>query len=135
MYTKWLPKRSQNYPIHPLGAAKRPPNGILLSLVFFRQSFYTNCIYFVYISYVFLYTLLNLLILPLAWANPGFSPFRFDIVEQLSDFKLSPGCFGTDIIQKCTKWSQIGVHRLKIWQIFAKFQCVSFSIRKNVEKW
>ena len=28
------------------------------------------------------------------------------------DFSLSGGCFGTDIIQKCTKWSQIGVHGL-----------------------
>jgi hypothetical protein len=54
---------------------------------------------------------------------------------QISDFNLSGGCFGTDIIQKCTKWSQVGVHGLKIWPIFAKFQCASFSIRKNVEKW
>ena len=42
--------------------------------------------------------------------------------------------FGTDITQKCAKWSQIGVHGLKMWQIFAKFQCASFSIRTNVEK-
>ena len=51
------------------------------------------------------------------------------------DFSLSPGCFGTDIIQNCTKWSNIGVHGLKIWPIFAKFQCASFLIRKNVKKW
>ena len=31
-----------------------------------------------------------------------------------ADFNLSVGCSGTDIIQKCTKWSQIGVHGLKI---------------------
>jgi hypothetical protein len=34
--------------------------------------------------------------------------------KHISDFNLSVGCFGTDIIQKCTKWSQIGVHGLKI---------------------
>ena len=45
-----------------------------------------------------------------------------------TDFSLSVGCFSTDIIQKYTKWSQIGVHALKIGQIFAKFQCTSFSI-------
>ena len=52
--------------------------------------------------------------------------------KQLSyaDFSLSPGCFGTNIIQKCTKWFQMGVHGLKIGQISAQFQCVSFCIRK-----
>ena len=43
MYTidiKCLFKRSQNYSIHPLGAAKRPPKGILLSSASFRQPFY-----------------------------------------------------------------------------------------------
>ena len=45
-----------------------------------------------------------------------------------SDFHLSGGCFGTDIIQKCTKRFQIGVHGLTIWPIFAKFQCASFLI-------
>ena len=54
---------------------------------------------------------------------------------QRTDFNLSVGCFGTDIIQKCTKWSQIGVHGLKIWPIFAKFQCASFLNRKNLQKW
>ena len=43
----------------------------------------------------------------------------------ISDFNLSGGCFGNDIIQKCTKWSQIGVHGLIIGQVFAKFQCAS----------
>ena len=43
-----------------------------------------------------------------------------------ADFSLSGGCFGTDIIQKYTKWFQIGVHRLKIGQIFAKCQCIFF---------
>ena len=50
------------------------------------------------------------------------------------DFSLSAGCFGTDIIQKCTKWSQIGAHGLKIGQIFAKCQCASFLIR-NIWKY
>ena len=44
------------------------------------------------------------------------------------DFSLSPGCFGTDIIQKCTKWCQMGVHGLKLGQIFAKFRCESFLV-------
>ena len=34
IHTKWLPKKSQNYPKHLLGAAKRPPKGILQSLAF-----------------------------------------------------------------------------------------------------
>ena len=51
-----------------------------------------------------------------------------------ADFSLSVGCFGTDIIQKCTKWYQIGVYGLNIGQIFAKFQCASFLIRKMLKK-
>ena len=47
-----------------------------------------------------------------------------------TDFSLSGGCFGTDI-QKCTKWSQIGVHGLKVGQIFAKFQCAFFWFEKG----
>ena len=35
-------------------------------------------------------------------------------INKIADFNLSVGCSGTDIIQKCTKWSQIGVHGLKI---------------------
>ena len=31
-----------------------------------------------------------------------------------TDFSLSGACFGTDITPKCTKWSQIGVHGVKI---------------------
>ena len=58
-----------------------------------------------------------------------------DTISHFTDFHLSPGCFGTDIIQKCTKWSQIGVHGLKSGQIFAKFQCASFLTWRNVEKW
>ena len=54
--------------------------------------------------------------------------FKNNNITYLSDFSLSGDCFGTDIIQKCTKWFQIGVHGLKIGQIFAKFQCVSFLI-------
>ena len=38
--------------------------------------------------------------------------FRYNILN--TDFNLSPGCFGTDIIQQCTKWSNIGVHGLNI---------------------
>ena len=56
-----------------------------------------------------------------------------DVEIPLSDFNISGGCFGTDIIPKCTKWSQIGVHGLIIGQIFAKFKCASFLIRKNVD--
>ena len=46
------------------------------------------------------------------------------------DFNFSVGCFGTDIIQKCTKWSQIGVHGLKIGQIFANFNARLFWFEK-----
>ena len=31
-----------------------------------------------------------------------------------ADFNSSGGCFGTDIIQNCTKWSNIRVHGLKL---------------------
>ena len=51
-----------------------------------------------------------------------------------TDFSLSPGCFGTNIIQNCTKWSNIGVHGLKIGPIEAEFQGASFLIQKNAEK-
>ena len=51
-----------------------------------------------------------------------------------SDFNLSGGCFGTEIIKKCTKWSNIGVHGLRLGPIEAEFQGASFSIRKNAEK-
>ena len=37
----------------------------------------------------------------------------------LTDFNLSAGCYGTDVIRKCTKWFKIGAHGLKIGQIFA----------------
>ena len=53
---------------------------------------------------------------------------------QFSDFSLSPGCFGTEIIKNCTKWSNIGVHRLRLGPIEAEFQGASFLIRKNAEK-
>ena len=46
--------------------------------------------------------------------------------RQLPGFNLSGGCFGTDIIQNCTKLSNIGVNRLISGPIFAKFHCVSF---------
>ena len=40
IYIKWLPERSQTYPNHPCGAAKRPHKGSLLSLVILRSIFY-----------------------------------------------------------------------------------------------
>ena len=40
-------------------------------------------------------------------------------------------CYGTNIVQKCTKWSQMRVHRLISGQIFAKFQCVSVFSRRG----
>ena len=57
------------------------------------------------------------------------SNFTYD-----SDFNLSGGCFGTEIIQNCTKWSNIGVHGLSFGPIEAEFQGVSFLIQKNAEK-
>ena len=51
------------------------------------------------------------------------------------DFISSEGCFGTDIIQKCTKWFQIGVHGLIFWPIIAKCQCARFFMRKKVKQW
>ena len=57
---------------------------------------------------------------------------RMDIL--FTDFNLSPGCFGTEIIKNCTKWSNIGVHGLRLGPIEAEFQGASFLIRKNAEK-
>ena len=51
-----------------------------------------------------------------------------------ADFSLSPGGFGTDIIQKCTKWCQIGVHGLNIFKFFATFHCVSCLVRFFLKK-
>ena len=51
-----------------------------------------------------------------------------------SDFNLSGGCFGTEIIQNCTKWSNIEVHGLRLGPIEAEFQGASSSIQKNAEK-
>ena len=56
------------------------------------------------------------------------------LITHNSDFNLSGGCFGTDIIQKWTKWFQIGVHGLIVGPIFAKFQCASFSHGKTSNK-
>ena len=47
-----------------------------------------------------------------------------------SDFSLSPGCFGTEIIKNCTKWSNIGVHGLSFGPIEAEFQGASFLFEK-----
>ena len=52
----------------------------------------------------------------------------------LSDFNLSGGCFGTEIIQNCMKWSNIGVHGLRLGPIEAEFQGASFLIQQNAEK-
>ena len=51
-----------------------------------------------------------------------------------ADFNLSPGCFGTEIIKNCTKWSNIGLHGLRLGPIEAEFQGAFFLIRKNAEK-
>ena len=50
------------------------------------------------------------------------------------DFNFSGGCFGTDIIQNCTKLSNIGVHPLSFGPIVAKFHCVSCLIRNKIRK-
>ena len=51
IYIKLLPNRNQNYPIHPLGAASRPPKGILLSLASFgSQINQVSCIFPRYIE-------------------------------------------------------------------------------------
>ena len=47
-----------------------------------------------------------------------------------TDFNLSGGCFGTDVIQNHTKWSNIGDHGLIFGPIFAKFQCAFFNSKK-----
>ena len=51
-----------------------------------------------------------------------------------ADFNLSGGCFGTEFINNCTKWSNIGVHGLSIGPIEAEFQGASFLIQKNAEE-
>ena len=56
-------------------------------------------------------------------------------VLHCADFNLGRGCFGTDIIRNCTKLSNIKIHELIFGPIFAKFDCASFSIQKNGEKW
>ena len=52
----------------------------------------------------------------------------------LTDFNLSGGCFGTEIIKNCTKWSNIAVHGLSFGPIEAEFQGASFLIQKNTER-
>ena len=51
----------------------------------------------------------------------------------LTGFSLSGGCFGIDVIQNCTKWSNMGVHGLSYGPFGAKLRCASFLIRKNQE--
>ena len=52
-----------------------------------------------------------------------------------SGFSLSGCCFGTGIIQNCTKWSNMGVHGLSYEPFVAKLRCTSFLLRKNQEQW
>ena len=79
-------------------------------------------IFFQYVCYLFAICLVLYFFLLLyfwyVWSN-------------IADFSLSGVCFGTDIIQKYTKWFQIGVHGLKIGQIFSKLQCALFLIWKR----
>ena len=49
-------------------------------------------------------------------------------------FSLSGGCFGTDIIQSCTKWSNMGVRGLSYGPFVATLRCASFLIRTNEEQ-
>ena len=49
----------------------------------------------------------------------------------IADFNLSGGCFGTEIIPKCTKWSNIKIHGLFFGPILAKFQCAFFNSKKR----
>ena len=61
--------------------------------------------------------------MPVKSSNP------FQSTSQLinpTDFNLSGGCFGTDIIQNCTKWSNMGVHGLSLGPFVAKLRCASF---------
>ena len=53
--------------------------------------------------------------------NKDIKAFAYNV----ADFHLSPGCFCTDI-PKRTKWFQMGVHGLKIGQIFTKCQGACF---------
>ena len=56
------------------------------------------------------------------------------VINRYTDFNGSGGCFGTEIIKICPKWSNIGVHGLSIGPIEAEFQGASFLIQKNAEK-
>ena len=55
-------------------------------------------------------------------------------VLNVPDFNLSGGCFGTDIIKKCKKWSQIGVHRLICLTNLREFSMRVFFNSKNLGK-
>ena len=48
--------------------------------------------------------------------------------------QLKRGLFWTDMIQNCTKWSNMGVHGLSYGPFVAKLRCASFLLRKNQEK-
>ena len=72
---------------------------------------------------------------------PKQDPLKLKSAKEISqsrgldaDFNLSGGCFGTEIIKNCTKWSNIGVHGLSIGPIEAEFQGASFLIQKNAAK-
>jgi len=65
-----------------------------------------------------------------------FDKYKIDTATCLLLYRLQlkRELFWYGIIKKCTNFSQIESHGLKIGQIFAKFQCASFLIRNNVEK-
>ena len=62
------------------------------------------------------------------------SSSRNQTCQNVADINLSEGCFGTEIAQKYTEWSQMGAHRLKIGQIFAKIQCAHFGFEQIRQK-
>ena len=98
IHTRWLLQETQNYPTI---LAKRPAKGMLLSRAFMRQPF---CIVLEFLMHFALF-----------YCSVYFIIF--------ADFSSRVDYFETDIIQKCTKWLQIGVtsNRLIFGQIFAEF--------------
>ena len=76
---------------------------------------------------------------PMKWKGQHIFPFGLCVKEMKSRFSSRPPSLPpvrnlTEFGTKTGSWSQIGVHGLKIGQIFAKFQRASFLIRNNVEK-
>ena len=56
--------------------------------------------------------------------------FVVDFCICSADFNWCGGCFGTDIVQNCTKSSNLGVHGLIFGLSFSKFQCACFWFEK-----